>query len=186
MLAATRHPAWPTELRLVVIGDGSQAERVASEAGPIVVPQGRLPRHQAMVWLEGAEFAFSLQDPNSPAAVGGYWPYKILEAAAYGVPTITSDARGLPEMATVLGSTIVCGYGDVAGVAYAAARLMGDKPLRQSLRGRGAKMSSLTCGPGRPACSSRLWLLRTANDELGIRRWVALLLQTADAGYVLP
>ncbi len=165
MLAATRHPAWPTELRLVVIGDGSQAERVASEAGLIVVPQGRLPRHEAMVWLEGAEFAFSLQDPDSPAAVGGYWPYKILEAAAYGVPTITSDARGLPEMATVLGSTIVCGYGDVAAVAEAAARLMGDRPLRERLRGRGDETSCLFSGPGRPACSSTLWTAANRNTS---------------------
>ena len=138
MLAATRHPSWPAGLRLVVVGDGSQADLVHAEGGEVVVPVGRLPRDQAMTWLAGAVFAFSLQDPKSGAASGGYWPYKILEAAASGVPTITSDAAGLQEMAEELGSVIVCPFGDAAAVASAAARLSSDRNLREQL-GRAGK-----------------------------------------------
>jgi len=138
MLEATRHPSWPAELRLVIVGDGSQEELVSAEGGRVVVPLGRLPRDEAMSWLAGAVFAFSLQDPHSGAAAGGYWPYKILEAAAAGVPTIASDAAGLQEMADELGSVIVCPFGDTAAVASAAARLSSDRDLRDAL-GRAGK-----------------------------------------------
>lgn len=139
MVAAVDHPDWPPDLVLVIVGDGSQAHLVSNHLSDRLLFLGRRSRSEAMGWLADAVFAFSLQDPTSAAGSGGYWPYKVLEAAAHGVPVITSDAPGLPQLSATLGSTVVCEFGDTEGIVSAAGKLLRDPAYRDELSAKGKR-----------------------------------------------
>jgi glycosyltransferase involved in cell wall biosynthesis len=133
MLAATRAAGWPDEVDLVVIGDGRLRAEVEAAADDRVRVLGPLSHGETQRWLAGAVCTFSLKDPAHPAGAGGYWPFKVLEAAALGVPIVLSDAPGLPEMSEALGHAVVCAYGDADAVARAVAVLAGDREHRGRL-----------------------------------------------------
>lgn len=132
MLDAVRSTSWPSDVDLVIVGDGALRDRVVARAPARVDYRGPLPRAETQSFLAGALCAFSLQDPDHPAGSGGYWPFKVLESAALGVPIVVSDAPGLPEMAEKLGHAVVCPYGDPDAVADAVASLHRD-PARRAM-----------------------------------------------------
>jgi glycosyltransferase involved in cell wall biosynthesis len=133
MLAAVDHPEWPQDVRLVLIGDGSQEARVRRHTNPLVMSLGRLPYETAQTWLAGAVASLSFQDPKSKAGLGGYRPFKVMEAASLGVPSVVSDAPGLPEMAEQLGSCVVCAYEDTPALARAVSDIYTDLEMRREL-----------------------------------------------------
>lgn len=137
MLAAVDCEQWPGEVDLVVVGDGALRDRVSESRSERVIYRGRLPQAETRRWLAGSLCAFSLQDPDDPAGSGGYWPFKVLESAALGVPVVLSDAPGLPEMADKLGHALICGYDDPQGAAAAVASLARDAGLRTRLADTG-------------------------------------------------
>ena len=86
----------PADLRLDVIGDGPERERLESAAPPGVRFLGALPRHEVMTRLGQARVL----------VIPSIWyegqPVTALESLASGTPLLLSDIGGLPE---ILGGT---------------------------------------------------------------------------------
>lgn len=134
---AVDDPAWPEEVELVVIGDGTDKRFV--EHNPNVRWLGRLPSAEAHTWLAHAVCAFSIQLADVSVAKHGYWPFKLIESAAAGVPVICSDAPGLVEAADKLGNALVVPAKSARSTAEAVCRLAGDEGLRSTLAEAGKK-----------------------------------------------
>jgi glycosyltransferase involved in cell wall biosynthesis len=135
LVSAFRSDSWPEGLALVVVGDGSERALVEHEDG--IHWTGRLPSDEARRWLAHAVCAFSVQRADVEVAKHGYWPFKLIESAAAGVPMICSDAPGLPEAAANLGHAVVVAAHDAEATARAAARLWSSPDLRVDLARRG-------------------------------------------------
>lgn len=129
MIEATSSPYWPADLPLVVIGDGSEASVVRSAAH--VKWLGRLPSAEASRWLAHSYCALALKRSDTPVGRHGYWPFKLIESAAVGVPMVCSDARGMSEAAQELGHGIVVEAQNAEAAARAILALWED-PVRRS------------------------------------------------------
>ena len=81
-------------------------------------------RHDLAHWIGGLDM---LVHPAEMEGLG----VSLLQAAAAGVPVITSRAGGLPEAVLDGVTGILCPPGDVAALAVAVERLAGDPGLRQ-------------------------------------------------------
>lgn len=135
MVEAIDHPNWPKGIPLVVVGDGVETERVRAHPGVIYL--GRQPAIEAARWYAHAECSLSLQRGGSAVGAQGYWPFKMIESAAVGVPVVCSDAKGLPEAAQSLGNAIVVPDGDGAACARAVAQICTHSTLQSDLGSMG-------------------------------------------------
>lgn len=140
MVAAARLPTWPHGVELVVIGDGVERSKVQDAEN--VTWLGRLASPEARRWLVHAEFALSLQKSDAAVAVHGFWPFKVIESAAAGVPVICSDAHGLAEAAERLGNAILIRSNDPPAAASAASKLADSPQLRAELGARGRESAA--------------------------------------------
>lgn len=131
MLRATQSEYWPRDVVLRVAGDGVEADKVRAAVGPRVEYLGFLPHKSAEALIEQSVCLLALKDPDASAGSGGYWPFKVLEGAALGVPVIVSDAPRLPEMAAALQCCTVVEYGNHDAVARAVAQFNDDLALRE-------------------------------------------------------
>lgn len=135
MVQSTEEQDWPRGLPLVVVGDGVDRDLVVDRDG--VAWKGRLPSDQAARWLAHAYCALALKRSDTTVGEHGYWPFKMIESAAAGVPIVTSDAKGLVEAAEEFGNAIVVKSGDSVGAAQAVRQLMSDRQLRDRLARNG-------------------------------------------------
>ena len=115
--------------RLVIVGDGPEAEALRSTAGPGVEFTGAVPDDEKRRLLSEAWILVH------PAAHEG-WGTVIMEAAALGTPTIGFDVRGVRD-SVVAGETGVLAQTDDAFVS-AWITLAGDEVERNRL-GVGAR-----------------------------------------------
>src|SRR4030095_13777207 len=74
---------------------------------------------RASIWLNGSEI------DNQPLS--------ILEAFACGLPVVTTDAGGIPDMVTNERTALLVKQGDYEGLARAALRLVAEPDLAQRL-----------------------------------------------------
>lgn len=157
---AGRHPG----LRLVMVGpdkDGSLAatqetarrlgvaDRITCTGG---VPHEEVPRHLAAADL----FVNTTDVDNTPVSV--------LEAMAAGLPVVTTDAGGLPQLVRDGRDALVVPRGDAAAMAEAVGRLLDDPSLAGALSREGRLRAT--------ACD---W-------AVVLPRWEALLADVAAAG----
>lgn len=133
LVAAVRQPAWPDGLRLVVVGDGVERERVLAAQADGVEWRGTLDRADVARVLGGATFAFATRGAVTASAQGTS-PFKVIEAAAAGLPVVATDVPGQAEVVRDLGNGVVVPPGDPAALAGAAARIMADGGYRDRLR----------------------------------------------------
>jgi glycosyltransferase involved in cell wall biosynthesis len=143
MLAATEHPAWPADVRLVIAGDGALRDSVehAVRAGRVVYlgncPQVELPG------IVSASIG-SLIVKDSPAhATSGLSPLKLYESMAAGVPVVVSSLPGLADTVERFDCGVVVPPGDAGAVARAIAQLKSAPDIRKRLgeNGRRAAVS---------------------------------------------
>jgi glycosyltransferase involved in cell wall biosynthesis len=117
-----------TGLPLVVLGDGSRARAVATEAereGVKVIPLGWADREDVLRTLARATLlVFPSLGPESLSRV-------LLEALALGTPAAAMDTGGTAEL--VQDETTGLLVEDASGLATAIARLAGDERLRTRL-----------------------------------------------------
>lgn len=100
-------------------------------AGQVLFP-GFVPREELPLWYNGAE---ALVYPSIYEGFG----LPPLEAMACGTPVVVSRASSLPEVVGEAGLQVA--PEDVAGLAEALRRLLGDRALRQELRERGLQQA---------------------------------------------
>src|SRR4030095_12398605 len=82
---------------------------------------------RASIWLNGSEI------DNQPLS--------ILEAFACGLPVVTTDAGGIPNMVTNERTALLVKQGDYEGLARAALRLLDEPDLAQRLIQQGREES---------------------------------------------
>lgn len=133
LVESTASDAWPTGLPLVVVGDGVLRDLVQAAVGERLIWIGKQPSEKARAWLAHAEFSFSLKRSDTPTAQHGYWPFKMLESAALGVPIIVSNAIGMEDAANELGNAVVVPSENADAAANAARHLMENPEKRRLL-----------------------------------------------------
>jgi glycosyltransferase involved in cell wall biosynthesis len=138
MLAASDSSAWPSDVHLLVIGDGPERWRLEGR-GERVVHLGRQPpaavRHALARSI--ASLSPKLLDDVTRRGIS---PFKLLEAGLEGVPVVATEVPGQSEYVRRYGCGLLVEPGDADGLAGAVARLSADKALRDSM-GRAAQLA---------------------------------------------
>ncbi|MDF1610262.1 glycosyltransferase family 4 protein [Hoeflea sp. YIM 152468] len=136
MLAAVKAPAWPKNVKLVVVGDGPERGLVAAEtASGLVEWIGKQPYADIPGLLRGAVAALCvIGDPEGRSATG-VAPLKLFEAMACGIPVIVSDLPFQAELVRTENAGLVVPIDDPAALAEAVAKLK-DAPETAVAMGR--------------------------------------------------
>lgn len=139
MIAATRDPAWPEDVRLIVIGDGVERDAMRhAELGKRVTWLGRRPQKEAAAYLRGAVAALSVTEDRSGHLGSGVAPLKLFEAMASGTPVIVSDLPYQKDIVLAHETGLVIPMGDAAALARAVARLATNPQEARRLGANGA------------------------------------------------
>lgn len=143
ILAATEHPDWPSDVLLVIAGDGALRDRVerAVESGQVVY-LGSRPHSELPGIVAGSIGSLSVQDHPARAATG-LSPLKLYESMAAGVPVVVSRLPGLVDTVERFDCGVVVQPGDAGAVARAVARLNSAPDFRKRLgkNGRNAAVA---------------------------------------------
>jgi glycosyltransferase involved in cell wall biosynthesis len=126
MIAALRENDWPSDTRLVVIGDGPERAKVASRQESRLEWLGLKPHADIPSFLRGAVAALCIiEDPGGRSAAG-VAPLKMFEAMACGVPVIVSDLPFQADIVRTIDAGLVVPPGLPAALAHAVATLARD------------------------------------------------------------
>lgn len=99
ILESLNQPKWPTDLHLVIAGDGVERQRVsaASLLDKRIEYLGRVPYREVPQLIAGALVALSPKNYDA-GEKAGLSPLKLYEALACGVPVIVTDLPGQSEL----------------------------------------------------------------------------------------
>lgn len=141
MIDAVSHPDWPKHYKLVIVGDGREAERFHHYAGhldPLIMWLGRLPQEQAAIWLRGASAALSITQDRTGHLSTGVAPLKLFEAMASGVPVIVTNLPFQSALVEQQEAGLVIPMGNPGALAQAVAVLAGDTGRAMEMGKRGS------------------------------------------------
>jgi glycosyltransferase involved in cell wall biosynthesis len=113
------------DVKFVLAGDGDIAGWQAQATDNVHFPG----------WLDGSAKVDALQRATvfmQPSHAEGM-PLAVLEAMSYGLPVVTSDVGGLPDLVQHNVTGLLVPAGDVAALTDALRRLLDDDDLRQRL-----------------------------------------------------
>jgi glycosyltransferase involved in cell wall biosynthesis len=156
MVEAVRHPSWPTDVQLVVIGSGArQAELIAAQdAGAPVRWLGYRPNEEIPQLIAGALAGLvPITDPSGRSATGAL-PLKLYEMLACGLPAIVTDLPGQAELVREGRCGLVISP-DAAALASAVAHLHGHPEEARAMGNRGAHL----------VASAHSWAARAAQVD---------------------
>lgn len=140
MLEATRSPAWPDGLTLLIIGDGADVGLVEAASGPRVRYLGRRSPAEVGEALRGAVCSLSpkvLTDVTS----SGISPFKVLEAGTQSTAVVATRVPGQAEYVDQYACGLLIEPGDAEGLAHAVSKLHYDEDLAHEL-GRNGRAAS--------------------------------------------
>lgn len=136
MLTALREPAWPADVRLVIVGDGIERDKLeAAKADPRLLWLGRQPYDAIPGLLRGALAALCVIEDQDGRSASGVAPLKLFEAMACGVPVIASELPFQAEIVRQADAGLVVPPADAAAIAEAV-RALGEAPERAVALGR--------------------------------------------------
>jgi glycosyltransferase involved in cell wall biosynthesis len=123
------------QARLTVVGSGparASLERIVDELGlrPAVTFSGRLDNECMADVYRGADLALNASRVDN-------MPISLLEAMATGVPIVSTNAGGIPDMVDNGRTALLVPIGDPEAMAAAALRVLDDAELSRSLRDAG-------------------------------------------------
>lgn len=122
------------EARLTVAGDGPQRPALEDLARDLKLRNtefiGRVSHDQVVELYEAADIFLNGSEIDNQ-------PLSILEAFACGLPIVTTDAGGIPDMVAHEKTALVVPMGDYDHLAAGALRLLEDPTLAQSMVKRG-------------------------------------------------
>lgn len=118
------------ELRLVLAGKGQLAECRAMAQRLGIGDRVELPG-----WLRGAELerCFADADIFCLPSYGEGMPMSILQAMAFGLPTVASDVGGIPDLLVHERHGLLIPPGNIEMLSTAIRRLLHERSLRQEL-----------------------------------------------------
>jgi glycosyltransferase involved in cell wall biosynthesis len=125
MLAAARDPAWPAQLRLLVIGRGSAADSldIPADLGDRVLWLDRMPQRELPPFIRHARMGLApITDPGGRSRTGVI-PLKLIEMMACAAPVIVTDLPGQADLVREAGCGVVIPTDDAHALALAVAAL---------------------------------------------------------------
>jgi glycosyltransferase involved in cell wall biosynthesis len=135
MIAAAEDPAWPSDLDLVIVGEGQLSEIIqqASERNPRIHALATVSQETLSGYITGA--AVGLVPINGLGGRGafGLSPLKLYEMLACALPVIVTDFPGQSELVRSLGAGVVIPPDDPPALAKAVAVLRKAPPSRDTM-----------------------------------------------------
>ena len=172
LLAAARDPAWPAQLRLLVIGRGSAAASldIPADLGDRVRWLDRMPQRELPPFIRHARIGFApITDPGGRSRTGVI-PLKLIEMMACAAPVIVTDLPGQADLVREAGCGIVVPTDDAHALAVAAATLAGSADAA-AMGAAGARWSRPdTRGRRSESRSTRRSLKRSNAERLTVQR----------------
>lgn len=136
MLRATRRPAWPKGVKLVIIGDGVERKQLKDlPPSETITWLGRLPQAEAARYIRGAIAALSITEDMTDHLTTGVAPLKFFEAMASGVPVIVTDLAFQADLVRHHDTGWVIPMADADALAETVASITSDPELGRH-RGR--------------------------------------------------
>lgn len=136
MLAALQEPAWPADVKLVIVGDGIERGKVeAAKADPRLLWLGRQPYDAVPALLRGSLAALCVIEDQDGRSASGVAPLKLFEAMACGTPVIASELPFQSDIVRQAGAGLVVPSASPAAIA-AAVRALGEAPEKAAELGK--------------------------------------------------
>jgi glycosyltransferase involved in cell wall biosynthesis len=136
MLQAAHSPAWPKGVKLLIIGDGVERDRLKDiGSSETITWLGRLPQAEAASYVRGAIAALSITEDTTDHLTTGVAPLKFFEAMASGVPVIVTDLAFQGDLVRSHDTGWVIPMADAEALAGAVADIASKPDLRRQ-RGR--------------------------------------------------
>lgn len=136
MLAALKDPNWPADLRLVIVGDGIERDKVEQAlSDPRLVWLGRQPYDAVPALVRGALASLCVIENQDNRSASGVAPLKLFEAMACGVPVIASDLPFQAELVRQAEAGLIVPPAAAPAIA-AAVKTLADAPERARTLGR--------------------------------------------------
>lgn len=159
---ALLHGRWPAA-RLTVAGSGPLRSELEALAGALgmaaaVTFTGRLDNDRMAALYREADLMLN-------PSLADNMPISILEAAACGVPVVSTDVGGIPHLVTDGRSALLVKPGDPRAMAAAALRVLEDTDLAARLREAGLELAQQYTWP-----AVRRRLFAVYHDALAGRR----------------
>lgn len=125
---------WPGA-RLTVAGSGPELASLRQLASDLAVADavhfaGRIDNADIPALYASADLVLNPSTADN-------MPISILESLASGVPVVTTDAGGIPDLVEQGRTALLVPVGDAAAMAQAASRLLSEPALRQHLHEQG-------------------------------------------------
>jgi glycosyltransferase involved in cell wall biosynthesis len=140
MLAALREPAWPADVKLVIVGDGIERNKVeAAKADPRLLWLGRQPYEAVPALLRGALAALCVIEDQDGRSASGVAPLKLFEAMACGIPVIASELPFQAEIVRANEAGLIVPAAAPALLAAAVSRLAESPEAMQKMGANGAR-----------------------------------------------
>lgn len=139
MLQAIDRPEWPENVKLVVVGDGVERDKISAAEGNVrLVWVGRKSYEEVPCYLRGALGALCvIEDPDGRSTTG-VAPLKLFEAMACGLPVIVTELPFQADLVRRQGAGIVIPVANPEALASAVAHLLSDPAEARQMGLRGA------------------------------------------------
>jgi glycosyltransferase involved in cell wall biosynthesis len=117
------------KVRLVIVGEGPESERIVAEAGRLgVAAQVELPGFRAEPWRWIGSFdIFALSSDSEQS------PISLIEAMAAGLPAVATAVGDIPDMVSADNRPLIVEAGDEAGFTAALDALAERQDLRHAI-----------------------------------------------------
>lgn len=140
ILAAVVHQAWPTDMKLVIVGDGMERSKVeAARIHSSRIVYMEVQSYQRMPSIIKGSLAI-LSPQKGIRSEYGLMPLKVFEALACAVPVVLSDYPGMADLVRVARCGIVVNPDDQEALAKAVAYLYHHPENREAMGKRGREV----------------------------------------------